>query len=516
MSSSISVNAETRVFPASRPAEERTVPLSILDATVANFAPTETVLAYDAPAPAPQALLEGLRRVLDWFPQWSGRLHCLPFDAASRRHGRLALTWGGQNDPGVAFVEARCDMSLAEAAPLRSPGDLEWDPSAFPAAQLVPQTPLAAPFSSDADTAVPRPALLAQLTTFTCGGLAVGLRFAHPLADAHALAHFLRDWAAACRNLPPPSPGPLFDPALLDARAAPAPADAPPLPCNRFDWWVSNAGSPFPPVQPPPELRDAGPLLDAPGTPMPWADWDVAAPVSHRVLRFRRLELQRLWEAASTSEAEDDGTATATATATSSRISRLDALLGHLWACINRARGLEDEEEEEVTLDYTLGVRPRVAPALPDRFVGSPLIIAAARSPARDVMTAGAAARLLRAVVGAFTPTAVAGHLHEKLHAQSPQRLWQAFLGRRHLLVTSWIRTRLYEVDFVGAGVGPRLVHAAMPRMDGLVQLMEAPPVVGQQASGHWADDGVDVQLYLEVGTMERLLRDPELRGYAV
>ncbi|KAB2572407.1 Putrescine hydroxycinnamoyltransferase 1 [Lasiodiplodia theobromae] len=522
--------AEARVFPASGCFEERTVPLSILDATVANFTPTETVLAYDAPAPTPTFLLEALQRVLDAYPQWCGSLHCLPFDAATR-HGRLALTWGRPDDPGVVFVEARCDVALASVAPARVESELDWDPSSFPAAQLVPSTPLAAPAArGDDGNAPPRPAVLVQVTSFTCGGLAIGLRLAHPLADAHALAHFVRDWAAAARSsLPPPAPGPLFDPSLLDARAAAAAAQPPgasaALPCNRFDWWISNAGSPFPPVHPPAELllRD-GPLpppLDPPGTPMPWADWDLAAPVAHRVLHFPGPELLRLWQAAAATHEGAGGDDDA-------RISRLDALLGHIWSCVTRARG-QAASDEAVTLDYTLGVRARLAPPLPDRFVGSPLVIAAATAPARDVVSSSGskASRLLRQTVAAFTPEAVAGHVAEKMREQSPQRLWQAFLGRRHLLVTSWIHTRLYEVEFgVGGGGGggggggrPRLVHAAMPRLDGLVQLMEAPPRDGGvrgQETRHWADDGVDVQVYLAADTMEKLLRDPELRKYRV
>ncbi|KAF9634229.1 hypothetical protein BFW01_g5124 [Lasiodiplodia theobromae] len=491
---SISVVAEARVFPASRAAgalEEHTAPLSILDATVTNFTPTETVLAYAAPAPAPASLSAALRHVLDAYPQWCGRLHFLPFDAVARRHGRLALTWGRPDDPGVAFVEARCSVALTSVAPARAESDLVWDPSSFPAAQLVPTTPLAAP----ADPS-PHPAVLVQVTTFSCGGLAVGLRLAHPLADAHALALFIHDWAAAARSLPPPAPGPLFDPGLLDARAAP---HASALPCNRFDWWISNAGSPLPPVEAPVELRD-GPL-DPPGTPMPWADWDLAAPVAHRVLHFGGAELLRMWQAA-TRDAGDV------------RISRLDALMGHVWSRVCHARGQADSDEP-VTLDYSLGVRARLDPPLPDRFVGSPLVIAAATAPARDVCSAATkASLLLRATVAAFTPAAVAGHLAAKLQEQSPQRLWQAFLGRRHLLVTSWIHTRLYHVDF-GTGSRPRLVHAAMPRMDGLVQLMEAPPAKSvQQPPKHWADNGVDVQIYLAADTMETLLQDPELRKY--
>ncbi|KAF4534200.1 Transferase family protein [Lasiodiplodia theobromae] len=313
----VSVVDSAHVFPASGCFMERTAPLSILDATVANFTPTETVLAYDTPAPTPTSLLEALRRVLDGYPQWCGSLHCLPFDAATRRHGRLGLTWGRPDDPGVV-------------------------------------------------------------------------------------------------SLPLPAPGPLFDPSLLDARAPAAtqpPNAADLLPCNRFDWWISNADSPFPPVSPPAELLRDGPLLplDPPGTPMPWADWDLAAPVAHRVLHFPGPELLRLWQAATTAATHDAGGDD------DARISHLNALLGHIWSCVTRARS-QAASDEAVTLDYTLGVRARLAPPLPDRFVGSPLVIAAATAPVRDVVSSSSASsRLLCKTVAAFMPKAVAGHVAEKI-----------------------------------------------------------------------------------------------------
>lgn len=161
-------------------------------------------------------------------------------------------------------------------------------------------------------------------------------------------------------------------------------------------------------------------------------------------------------------------------------------------------------------------MRGRVAPALSDEFVGSPLVLAAATAPARDVVVAAKAARLLRATVAACTPEAVGAFLREKAGEEWPQRFWQGFLGRRHLLVTSWVRTGLYDVDF-GKGT-PRVVQAAMPRLDGLVQVMEAPPLLlgWEGLEGHWEDGGVDVQVFLAQEAMERLLRDPELRRYRV
>lgn len=45
---------------------------------------------------------------------------------------------------------------------------------------------------------------------------------------------------------------------------------------------------------------------------------------------------------------------------------------------------------------------------------------------------------------------------------------------------------------------------------DGLLLLMEA---LGNEKGGHWTANGVDVVLYLEDKSMERLLADPKLWG---
>jgi hypothetical protein len=100
--------------------------------------------------------------------------------------------------------------------------------------------------------------------------------------------------------------------------------------------------------------------------------------------------------------------------------------------------------------------------------------------------------------VALFTPEKVGAMLHDAAYEISPQRLWQAFLGTRHVLVTSWLRLKVYEVDFVGNGNRPRYVHAVLPKLDGEVQVMES----GVD------DNGVDVALYLEEEVMERFLAE--------
>jgi hypothetical protein len=309
----------------------------------------------------------------------------------------------------------------------------------------------------------------------------------------------------------PPTLDPLFDPQMLD-RAAAGNIDglaadrelskqARELPCHRYDWYISGDDCPYETKSKVvPEPFRVQPQ-DISGEPIPWTTWNVAARVQHLVIHFTNDEILAMQRAAATVD---------------SRISKHDAILGHVWNLIIRARGLS-EDTGDVFLDYTLGLRGRTNPPLGDRFVGSPIIMTAIRSTGGDAAGADAAAKLaaqVRDAVSKFTPAAVAAHLHDKAYDQHPQRLWQGFFGKRHLMTASWIHTRVYEVDF-GFG-SPRYVQPAVPRIDGLFQLMEAKPTYMKTGTEwHWSDDGVDCQLYLEAESAENLLADPLLWKYA-
>lgn len=120
----------------------------------------------------------------------------------------------------------------------------------------------------------------------------------------------------------------------------------------------------------------------------------------HYVLHFYATELESLWKAASNDSAP---------------VSRQDALLAHVSSCIYRARQLR-EDDKVVYIDYTMGLRSRVSPPLPDSFVGSPLMIAAISAGGREAATTDSAhlASNIRATVAKFTPGNAAAHLHAK------------------------------------------------------------------------------------------------------
>jgi hypothetical protein len=441
---------------------------------------------------------------------------------SSERYGRMEVRYGHDDDPGVVFVEARadCDINAAQP-PVQEQVGVRICDDMVREDVLLPQCRLAG-YASQADH---RDASVAvQITRFACGGTAVGVLIAHCLADATALSRFVRDWSAVHASLgtfsPLPELRPVFEPWAVDQRAAGSVDGEVPdaevlgradeLPLHRYDYWCSGEGSGFGPgAHVVPEA-----LKDEPGTrglarrgrKMPWGTWDLQAPVSHAIIHYTSTQLERLWSAAAASSN--------TCSNTKLTLSRHDALVAHIWALVNRARGPENGDvDSEVHCDVTIGLRTRVEPPLPPSSLGSPLLNVYTTLPWSVASSATALPRIassIKATLSCFTPAAVAALIYATAYELAPQRLWHAFLGRQHLIVTSWAHTGLYKCDF-GTGEKPGYVHPIMPFVDGCMQVMEARPTGVETPTKKWYEAGVDVAIYLEKEAMGRLVKDEHI-----
>jgi hypothetical protein len=448
------IKSRIRIFPEIPPPLPNDVPLSIIDSTVARFSPTAAVWVYEEHLSIDHLIIS-LKRTLNAYPQWAGQLHWTTYDPRgdhTNRQGRLALSYGTGSDPGVACTIARSPLHVSSLYPCGI--DEFWNAGQVPTEELLDaSTPLA---MHDLVNFEGLPGMVVQMTTFGCGGVAVAVKMAHPLADAQALLTFMRDWAAVnCSVLsggPTPSLTPVFDPSLLD-QAAGGDIDAPeqdlvlleaasPLPLHRYDWWASADGCP--------QIMASGAQIPSAleptftwrrGTPLPWSQWNITIPVDHYLLYFTPREVEGIWEEASTA----------------ARVSHLDALLSHIWALVIRARGLDAEEEHH--LDITFGLRSRLSPPLPDSFLGSPITIAAVKSTGSQASSnsVGTMASSIRSALQKFTPSNLSALLHEVAYYASAQRYWNGFLGTRNTIVTSWLRLGVYELSFDGTSF-PRCV----------------------------------------------------------
>lgn len=519
----VQVTSTAQIFPDSTSGEPTTVSLSIVDSTISYFARTAGIWFYDPPSLPDSALSASrlqtaLSKTLDSYRPWCGRLSYVEPQVNAghtKRYRRVQVAFNAATDLGVTFVTATSPRTLSDYLPspeARTSALKVWDGLQLPSTGLLPSTRMALSSGSPPPDA---PNVLIQITNFACGSTSVGIAIAHGLSDAQGMCTFAKDWASINRALHAstalPSPSPVFDPQLLDAAAAghidaefPDPAlveQARNLPLHRFDWYKEVPNQPWK-VHTPVDF-DYTAIL-SPSDPIPWEDWDPNAPTSHRVLHFTPAEIQRIHSLASPNP--------------NSKISKHDALLAHIWTRINLARQLP--ASTTTYLDITLGLRSRLS--LSQNFLGSPIMIAAVPfivpSMTSQYPPLSETASLIRSYLQIFTPSAIGAYLHDSAFEVSPQRLWRAFLGKKHILQTTWVGSGAYEVDFVGcstSGNEPPKLRYVQPEMggDGLVLVMEG---LGDEKGGHWTQNGADVIIYLASNVIKRLESDPGLWGEGV
>jgi len=514
----VQVTSSTTIFPESRQGSPSTIPLSIIDCSVSFYARCAAIWFYDAPGSPQDALTSShlqtaLSKTLNAYPQWCGRLSYTrykPNSGHNERYRRVHVTFNAPNDLGVPFITATSLKVLSDFLPdtaSRTSGLKAWDGFQLPTSGLYPPAQLSL---NNNQTPPDAPNVVIQLTTFACGSTAVAINITHAFADAQTLSQFAKDYASVSRAMfnsaPLPTLSPIFDPQRLDAFAAgdidgetPDSAlleKARKLPCHRYDNYLHVPNQPWP-VQTPPDLDTVSHLPLSPTDPIPWDEFDTTAPVSHRILHFSSSEIENIYKLATSSPI-------------ATKISKLDALLAHVWTRINAARELEPGVT--AYLDMSLGLRPRTAPPLPNNFLGSPIMNAAIPttipSPSMPPSLQNVAATI-RSTLSQFTPDMIAAQLHDLAFEVSPQRIWRCALGRKHVILTAWLYLGLDEVDF-GAG-RTKFVWPIMPALDGLVDVLET---VGEKnEGGHWSANGVDVSIYLEEKAMGRLLQDKGLWG---
>ncbi|SMR64409.1 unnamed protein product [Zymoseptoria tritici ST99CH_3D1] len=97
------------------------------------------------------------------------------------------------------------------------------------------------------------------------------------------------------------------------------------------------------------------------------------------------------------------------------------------------------------------------------------------------------------------------------------KRLWQAFLGQKHILVTTWARAVIYNIDF---GLVSRIRYAdcVVPCLNDCILIVDGPLKDTTLKNGpamEWTYNGVDVTIPLLCEDMQRLLQDSLLLPHA-
>ena len=534
-----------RIFPNSKP-KEQAVSLSLLDATTVDFSTTSVIWLCERPDAQGDGfdlsdhLRQSLKIALCAYPQWTGflkgiselnpdKLPCetAHFEPHARRYGRIYAHFGTPQDPGVEFVTARSTATLDDLCPIsRIIDEPIYDRQKVSLANLVPSTGIANAFQTNSanEAGLLLPLMAIQLTYLSCGGFTLAAKIGHPMADIQSLVSFAKDWASVSRWIlsgsrgGPPEFEPIFEPGQLDQMASgdinakhPDPLilkQIARLPLHRFDWWASTDGCPWEALVPDEYRNKENPPA---GKSMPWSEWDSESPVLHYIIHLDREQVELIWKDAVRGSSHETGAL---------KISRHDAVLAHTWACVARARNLH-EDSDPIHCDLTYGARGVFG--FNANFVGSPSMMiniemsgAELASPkiTEEKRRSSVSQTIRRTINQINRPAAIGAHLHSVAYETCPQRIWQAFLGRRHILVTSWARAGVYEIDFgLSSSSMIRYAEPVMADMDGIIVIKEGPPSVELDMwnAQSWTDNGVDISIHIRKEDMERLIQDPLL-----
>ncbi|KAI9083976.1 hypothetical protein K1719_033972 [Acacia pycnantha] len=313
----VKIQQTSMVFP-SKPSERRSLFLSNID-RVLNF-DVETVHFFagrkDFPA---EVVADRLKRALadalvayDFF---AGRLKI------NSETSRLVIDCNGA---GVGFVVASCDYKLDDV------GDLVYPNPAF--AQLIHKNK---DFLKPGD----HPLCVVQVTSFKCGGFAIGFSNSHTTFDGLSFKTFLDNLAALAANKAL-SVTPCHDRHLLAARS-------------------------------PPRVPFSHPELLKLGASLP--DTDPHTGVFHassenldfKIFRLTSDDISSLKDKAKSCEG---GPSTA-------RISGFNVITAHVWRCKALSAGGDDPDRSSTIL-YAVDIRPRVNPPLPKSYAGNAVLTA--------------------------------------------------------------------------------------------------------------------------------------------
>ena len=537
----VQIVSTTRLYPIfSAPPAPKSVNLSIIDNTTAAYPVPHAIWFYSAPcSPLPPlsigTLCTSLQQILTSYPQLCGsveRISFRPCGTRFERYGRLRVlyNYGPSADPGVAFVAASCDRSLADIIPATTQRGRNWNATAVDLSAFAGNNIQLALYDGVA-TGNRLPAMGVQVTEFSCGGIAVAVKAVHPLVDARTLMTFMHEWAAVNlamskgTGMAMPVSKAIFEPDLVDRLAA-GDIDAKEpdeyvvkaartLPQHRFDWYASEEGCPqalLPRTQRPVELEGA--QLPALGEPIPWSDLVETSSISYYILQFSAEEVVAMHQAASSEKSCHSVP----------KISHLDALLSHIWSLIIEARGLP--AGDSIYFNMVMDFRSRFNPPLPATSVGTPAMMVYAESTVHQATSQQpltALATAIRSSILKMNSSVLPSVLHDLAFQIDPLRYWQAFIGRHHVTSTSWLHHRVHEVDFLGNGQGPQFVEPVMP--DFMICVMESASKsegrAGTAADGEtisarkpWYANGVDVSLHFETEVLEHMVQNPRLRTY--
>ncbi|XP_041018660.1 omega-hydroxypalmitate O-feruloyl transferase [Juglans microcarpa x Juglans regia] len=381
----VTVHSSSLVFP-SQESVRKSMFLSNID-QVLNFS-VETVHFFPSkkdfpPEVVAEKLKHTLAKALVPYDFLAGRLNRNP------KTGRLEIDC---NAAGVGFVVASSEYTLDEI------GDLVYPNPAF--AQLVCKT-LGYILKPD-----DQPLGIFQLTSFKCGGFAMGISTNHATFDGLSFKHFLDNLASLAADKPCLAVIPCNDRQLLAARSPPQ------VPFSH------------------PELLKIPHGQESNLSVFEATQEDLA----FNIFRLTSGDIANLKEQAKATSGA--------AINANTRITGFNVVAAHVWRCKALSCGADNNMERLSTILYAVDIRPRLKPPLPSSYAGNAVLTSYATAPCKE-LAEGTLAKLVEMVSeGARRMT--------DEYARSAIDWGELYKGFPHgeFLVSSWWRLGFAEVEY--------------------------------------------------------------------
>ncbi|KAH7096142.1 transferase [Auriculariales sp. MPI-PUGE-AT-0066] len=180
-------------------------------------------------------------------------------------------------------------------------------------------------------------------------------------------------------------------------------------------------------------------------------------------------------------------------------ISTHDALNALIWVAVQRAKG----KETSLSLAFSINVRSRLAPPVPESYIGNAFYMAIARSGGSSLADYALAVRQANNAV-------TAEKLEDFLRAAAARPdLYEAHNNSDGpLLITSWADFPLGGLDW-----GQQAFGGVQP--DRIMQPLRLRANLAVVYAKLSSTSGIDVEIGLEPDEMDRLLGDEELKTFA-
>ncbi|MBA0875824.1 hypothetical protein Goshw_001534 [Gossypium schwendimanii] len=313
------------IFPSRKTERKKSMFLSNID-KVLNF-PVETVHFFPShedfpPHVAAEKLKTALSELLVPYDFLAGRLRSNP------ETGRLEIDC---NSAGIGFAVASSDYALDDV------GDLVYPNPAF--GQLICK-------SVDSLEQDDQPLCIVQVTSFKCGGFAMGIVTSHVTFDGLSFKIFLDNLAAVAAEKPL-AVTPCNDRLLLAARSPPSVT----FPHHELD-----------------KFQDSNPpVIDA-----------TSEALDFKVFRLTSEDIASLKEKAKASAIGSH--------VSDARITGFNVVTALVWHC--KALSWDNKEsnlDRVSTLLYAVNIRPRLIPPLPMSYTGNAVLTAYARATCKEI-----------------------------------------------------------------------------------------------------------------------------------